>query len=204
MATDLILRKPGATPAETNNQLRSLASSRGVEISRGKRFRGIYDDNGACIGSELVPDPIRANGSVAEMAAMADAITETLIPAERGTIEEWLAELYVIAPSRADDEMTATLKLEAYGRRLSEYPADMVKHVLLSKTWRFFPSWFELEEQLKPLKRERDAMLAACLRTSFSSEPTNPPDRPERITAERAAEIMAEAGFRPKTFGGDA
>jgi len=29
------------------------------------------------------------------------------------------------------------------------------------------------------------------------------PER-ERISAERAAEIMAEAGFRPKTFGGEA
>lgn len=204
MATDLILRNPGATPQETNSQLRSLASSRGVEISSGKRFKGIYDDTGACVGSELVPDTISANGSLAEMAAMAEAITETLIPASRDTIEEWLAELYVIAPSRADDEMTATLKLEAYGRRLAEYPADMVKHVLLSKTWRFFPSWYELEEQLKPMKRERDGMLAACLRAQHNPAPTNPTDKLERITAERAAEIMAEAGFKPKTFGGDA
>lgn len=199
MATDLILRKPGATPTETNNQLRSQASSLGVEISSGKRFKGIYDDNGACVGSELVSDVIRAKGCFAEMAAVADAITETLIPANRDTIEEWLAELYVIAPSRADDEMTATLKLEAYGRRLAEYPADMVRHVLLSKTWRFFPSWFELEEQLKPMKRERDAMLNACLRTADHPAPT---EAPERVTKERAAEIMAEAGFKPKTFGG--
>ena len=204
MATDLILRNPGATPQETNSQLRSLASSRGVEISRGKRLKGIYDDTGALIGSTLVPEPIRANGSPVEMAAMADAITETLVPASRDTIEEWLAELYVIAPSRADDEMTATLKLEAYGRRLAEYPADMVKHVLLSKTWRFFPSWYELEEQLKPMKSERDGMLAACLRAQYPNEPTEPPEPPDRITKERAAEIMAEAGFKPKTFGGDA
>lgn len=149
-----------------------------------------------------MPDTIRANGSLADMAAMADDIADTMAPAPRGTIEEWLAELYVIAPSRADDEMTATLKLEAYGRRLAEYPADMVRHVLLQTTWRFFPSWFELEEKLKPMKQERDAMLAACL----STKPYNPqpPEEPDRISAERANEIMAEFGFRPKTFGGDA
>lgn len=204
MATDLIPGRRAATPQETNSQLRSQALSRGVEISSGKRLVGRYDANGAFVGSDLVPDVIRANGTPEQMAAVADAITETLVPASRDTVEEWLAELSVIAPSRADDEMTAMLKLEAYGRRLAEYPADMVKHVLLGKTWRFFPSWFELEEQLKPLKRERDAMLAACLRTAHNPAPTTPPEPPERITAERAAEIMAEIGFNPKTFRGDA
>lgn len=195
-------QRRAATPTETNSQLRSLASSRGVEISTGKRFKGKYDANGACIGSELVPDVIRAKGSLADMAAMADDIADTMAPAPRPTIEEWLAELYVIAPSRADDEMTATLKLEAYGRRLAEYPADMVRYALLENTWRFFPSWFELEEKLKPMKQERDAMLAACL----SATPYNPqpPEEPDRISAERANEIMAEFGFKPKTFGGDA
>ena len=196
-------QRRAATPTETNSQLRSRALSRGVEISSGKRFKGKYDENGACIGSELVPDTIHANGSLADMAAMADDIADTMAPAPRDTIEEWLAELYVIAPSRADDEMTATLKLEAYGRRLAEYPADMVRHALLQKTWRFFPSWFELEDVLKPMKQERDAMLAACLRTDPGPTQRQQADD-ERITAERAAEIMAEFGFRPKTFGGDA
>ena len=172
------------------------ASSRGVEISTGKRLKANYDANGACIGSELVPDAIRANGSLADMAAMTDDIRDAMAPAPRGTVEEWLAELYVIAPSRADDEMTATLKLEAYGRRLAEYPADMVRHVLLEITWRFFPSWFELEEKLTPMKREREAMLAACLLPEPHSQQT--PDEPDRISAERANEILEAAGFAPR------
>jgi len=185
----------------TNNQLRLQASSHGVVLSSGKRLVGRHDQYGACIGSDLVPDVIRASGTPEQRQAVADAIAETMQPAPNDTIEEWIAELSVIAPSRADDEMTGMLRLEAYRRRLAGYPADIVRQVLFGRTWRFFPSWFELEEQLEPLVRERDAMRAACLRTEQRPAPQ---DQPERVSAQRAAEIMAEAGFRPKTFGGDA
>lgn len=184
-----------------NSRLRSLASSHGVELSSGKRLVGRYDQYGAYVGSDLVIDTMTAHGTPEQRQAVADAIKETMRPAPRDTIEEWLAELSVIAPSRQDDEMTAMLRLEAYGRRLIGYPGDMVRQVLFGRTWRFFPSWYELEQQLEPMIREREAMRAACLRTPQNYEPGI---QPERVSAERAAEIMAQAGFRPKTFGGDA
>jgi hypothetical protein len=92
------------------------------------------------------------------------------------------------------------LRLEAYARRLAGYPGDMVQQVLLGRTWRFFPSWHELQQQLEPMVREREAMRAACLRKPYNPAPEV---KPERVSAGRAAEIMAEAGFKPKTFGGD-
>lgn len=170
-------------------------------MSSGKKLVGRYDDFGAYIGSDLVPDMVRAGGTPEQRQAVADAIEQTMRPATREVIEEWIAELSVIAPSRAEDEMTWNLRLEAYCRRLVGYPADMVRQVLLGKTWRFFPSWYELEQQLEPMVREREAMHAACTRTTYHSQPE---EKPERVSADRASEIMAEAGFKPKTFGGDA
>lgn len=184
----------------TNSRLRSLALSHGVEMSSGKRLVGRYDEYGSYVGSDLVPDVIRAAGTPEQRQAVVEAIEQTMRPATREVIEEWLAELSVIAPSRVEDEMTWNLRLEAYWRRLGGYPADIVRQVLLGRTWRFFPSWYELEQQLEPLVREREAMRAACLRKSYNPAPQ---EKPERVSAERASEIMAEAGFRPKTFGGD-
>jgi len=199
MTTELTTR-PQERARSVNSQLRSLASSHGVDLSSGKRLVGRYDEYGAYIGSDLVPDVVKAGGTPEQRQTVADAIAETMRPAPRDTIEAWIAELSVIAPSRQDDEMTAMLRLEAYGRRLAGYPGDMVQQVLLGRTWRFFPSWHELQQQLEPMVREREAMRAACLRKAY-----NPASKvkPERVSAGRASEIMAEAGFRPKTFGGD-
>lgn len=49
-----------------------------------------------------------------------------------------------------------------------------------------------------------------ALAQSFTPKPTivakpaQPEPERERMSAQRAAEIMAEVGFRPKTFGGEA
>jgi hypothetical protein len=42
-------------------------------------------------------------------------------------------------------------------------------------------------------------MLAACL---HKKKPAQDSEQEERVTAERAAQIMAEVGFKAKTFGG--
>ena len=170
-------------------------------MTGGKRLCGKYDANGALVGTELVPGDMVATGDAADLEAVADAVARTMEPAPRDALEMWIAELSVVAPSRADDEMTATLKLEAYARRLEAYPADMVRHVLLGKTWRFFPSWFELETELEPMRRDRQAMLVAC--RSRQHEIQRAPEEPrERCTPEAAAEIMARAGFGIRRFGG--
>lgn len=73
-------------------------------------------------------------------------------------IKQWIAELSVITAKRADDDMSETLRLHAYSRRLADYPADLVKHVLLTETWKFFPTWAELHQKLEPLMKKRRAL----------------------------------------------
>lgn len=153
------------------------------------------------MGNDLVPCTVTARGSEGDLADIAESIGDTMIPASRNEIEAWIAELSTIAPSRAEDEFTVGLKIEAYVKRLSEYPADIVRHGLLECKWRFFPSWYELEEILSPMRSERKAMLDACLAPYVRTERQE--QQSERLTADRASEIMEEVGFRPKKFGAE-
>jgi hypothetical protein len=187
------------TPAQTDLNLRSQALSLNVEISAGKALKPVYDDKGVFLGNELQDAPLVASGSPTQRAELARMIGHSLTPPTRDDVEEWLAELSVISPMRADDAGTGALRLEAYVERLCKQPADIVRDVLLVKTWRFFPSWFELDGEISTLRRTRDAMLAACL---HKKKPAQDSEQEERVTAERAAQIMAEVGFKAKTFGG--
>ncbi|MEB3214490.1 MAG: hypothetical protein VKL39_24290, partial [Leptolyngbyaceae bacterium] len=116
-----------------------------------------------------------------------------LTPAPKRAIEGWLAELSVIVARRPDDEFAEELRVEAYASRLSRYPADVARHVLLGKTWRFFPTWDELERECEA--RTAGRKLAIRVLESGGSDPE--PER-HRVTADRAAAIMAEVGFRPR------
>src|SRR5690606_28314230 len=75
-------------------------------------------------------------------------------------VEEWIAELSLIAPKRFDGEGNEMLRLRAYVSRLRDYPADVVREALLSRVWRFFPSWAELSEACDELVSHRRAVRA--------------------------------------------
>ena len=195
MTTALITRIKPETPELLDQQLHSLALSLNVNLSGGKRLKPKYDDGGAFLDNDLEAVPIIASGDVVDLARFAEAVADTLRPAPRADIEHWIAELSMIAPSGALDRASITLKLEAYLRRLEGYPADMVHHVLLGKAWRFFPSWFDLKNDLDKMLQDRTAMLDAC-RPSKITRSAPPEEKRERVSAERAAEILAEVGFK--------
>lgn len=136
------------------------------------------------------------HGSVGQAEAAAEIVRKTLVPADQESVEAWLAELSVIVPRRQDDEFTETLRLEAYASRLRQYPADVAHHAVLGETWKFWPSWNELEAVCKRLVAPRKHMLKA-LENPASPEKPQPEDR---VTADRAADILEQAGFTPKRF----
>lgn len=113
-------------------------------------------------------------------------------PAPVAAVEGWLAELSVITARRQDDEFAEELRISAYASRLRQFPADVVKEALLRRTWKFWPSWAELEEVCRALAAPRAAMIAAMRR---GPEPAENEQR-ERVSAERAAEIMREVWGR--------
>lgn len=90
-------------------------------------------------------------------------------------IEEWIARLSVTCAKRKDDSFSEELRVIEYASRLSRYPADVAKHVLLHQTYQFFPTWAELETRCEALTGPRRQMISALER---GPEPPEPKRRP--------------------------
>lgn len=143
----------------------SLVRSFGIKLD--EKTRTLYPAEGGsrsqlvairCYGDPLSDDQLaRLDGFFA--------------PAEDRIIGQWLAELSVISAKREDGDMSETLRLHAYTRRLNSYPADIVWHVLLDRPWKFFPTWAELLELLEPAMEYRRALRQSA-RDVLPKEPT--------------------------------
>lgn len=135
------------------------------------------------------PVKVSVSGDAASRQNAVAAIAGFFAEATTNQIEEWLAELSVITRRRQDDEITESLRLAAYSRRLSQYPADVAAEALLRHRWLFFPAWAELEEVCERLVTPRRAMLWHLKNAPQAQEP----DGRETMTAERRAEMAAYA-----------
>ena len=160
-------------------------------------------------GNANLPSTCDVHGTAEDLASVVTDVQASFAAAHPYRIEEWLAELSVIAPKRADDEMTETLRLRVYTERLSGYPADVVRAALLVETWRFWPSWDELAKVLERLQAPRAVMLtginraiadleaeAAAIATGKIAARANDLT-PEQMAARRAQAdaILAECNF---------
>ena len=114
-----------------------------------------------------------------------------MTPSPVRQVEAWLAELSVIVAKRQDDDLNETLRLEAYASRLSRYPADVVRSVLLGRTYKFWPTWQELEIECEKLIAPRKNMLLALQNWK---EPKHEPERRSATEEEKArvAALVAE------------
>ena len=134
-------------------------------------MRAKYDRNGAFLGYELTGQTVaRVDGSPEQIAAYRERITGAFEAPSESMSEAWLVELSMIAPRRNDGEGNAELLLSAYSSRLGNYPADVAREALLGRTWRFFPSWFELHEVCEELASQRRAVHAAVERAIAERE----------------------------------
>lgn len=179
------------SPAETDKAIQSQALSLGVTLRVNYDGRYPSGPNGEKLPSYVVAKDCFIDDRNGNRDKALDIVRATMTPAPIRTIEGWLAELSVIVARRADDEFADELRVTAYSSRLSSYPADVVRHVLFVRTWKFWPTWQELQEACEILVGPRKAMIAALERASAPPEPER-----ERVTPERAAEILAELNFR--------
>lgn len=132
--------------------------------------------------------------AVDEPEKLQDAIADMrnfMTPAPIRQIEAWLAELSVIVAKRQDDDLNESLRLEAYASRLSKYPADVARAVLLGRSYKFWPTWRELEVECNKLTAPRKNMLMAL---ENWQEPKGEPDRRSATLEEkqRVAALVAE------------
>jgi len=117
-------------------------------------------------------------------AALAD-LRNFMTPAPVRQIEAWLAELSVLVAKRQGDEMEEGLRLTAYASRLSRYPADVARAVTIGASYKFWPTWEEMEKRCEAMTSPRRVMIAAIERGPLPPEPEYRPP-----TAEEKARIQ--------------
>jgi hypothetical protein len=149
----------------------SRASSHGVGLK--VRYEGRYPQgpNGERLEGYTVAVGCEVEGTPESVGAALSDLHNFMVPAPARAIEGWLAELSVIVAKRQDDEFGEELRVAAYASRLSQYPADVVRTVLLKETYKFWPTWDELEKKCKALTSPRQNMIAALERGPKPPEP---------------------------------
>lgn len=168
-------------PADMDAAAVSRASQHGVGLMVRYEHRFPTGPNGEILPSYAVAVGCELDGDQTGVSAALADLRNFLTPAPTREIEAWLAELSVIVAKRQDDEFTEELRLSAYASRLAQYPADVVRNVLLTQTYKFWPSWDELEKRLKAIASPRRHMIAALERGMAPTEPSRrPPTEDER------------------------
>ena len=178
------------TPADMDRAAESRALSHGVGLE--VRYEGRYPSgpNGERLPSYTVAVGCDVSGSNEQrLAAFAD-LEKFQAPADIRTIEGWLAELSVLTAGKGVDGISAELLVTAYSSRLSRYPADVVKYALIEKSWKWFPTWAELEKVCDSKAGPRRHMIAALMQPAPDPEPKRRP--PTQEEKDRIAALIAE------------
>lgn len=156
----------------------SRARSHGVDLEVKYSHRFPTGPNGEHLPSYLVAEKCTVTGTDEQrQAALAD-LERLQEPAPTETVEDWLAELSVLTAGRGKEGLEAALLVNAYASRLRQFPADVARHALLGKTWKWFPTWHELELVCKAAAGPRNQMIHA-LRNPQELEPEYRQPTPE-------------------------
>lgn len=213
--TGVEIKRPGSyeiaewlqrhSPVDVDKAAVSRAQSHGVNLEI--RYEGRYPvgPNGEYLPSYQVAVGCSIHGSQeARNATIAD-LEKFQTPASVHQIEEWLAELSVLTAGRGTDGIEAELQLTAYSSRLAEFPADVARYALLKHSWKWFPSWGELEKVCVTRAAPRRHMIAALSMPEPDPEPVRraatqeEKDRMAALIAERFPNVPS--AWREKAVG---
>lgn len=139
----------------------SRAHTHGVTLA--VKLRGMYPSDGPSYDIAVGCD---VQGTDAQRAAAADSLEGFQTPADIRQVEQWLVTLSAITAGRGSEGVNADIQLEAYSSRLSQYPADVAKAAVLGNSWKWFPSWAELEKVCNAKAAPRRHMIAALRRAA--------------------------------------
>lgn len=179
------------SPADMDKAAVSRALSHNVELAI--RLEGRYPTgpNGEHLPSYTVAVGCDIRGSTQDRERAKADLVKFQTPAPVRAIEDWLAELSVITASRSREHVEAALMVNAYASRLATYPADVVRYALLSKTWKWWPTWDELEKVCEAKAGPRRHMIAALSTPEPDPEPARrPPTQEERDRVQAMVDEM--------------
>lgn len=167
-------------PEDMDKAAVSRASSHGVGLRVKLEGRYPTGPNGERLPSYVVAVACEVSPDGDHDAALAD-LRNFMTPAPVRQIEAWLAEMSVIVAKRQGDEMEESLRITAYSSRLSRYPADVAKAVTIGASYKFWPTWDEMERRCEALTSPRRQMIAALERGPAKPEKEyTPPTEEEK------------------------
>jgi len=161
------------TPADMDKAAVSRASQHGVGLR--VKLESRYPESGP---SYMVATACEVSPDGDHSAALTD-LRNFLTPAPIRQIEAWLAELSVLVAKRHGDEMEEGLRLTAYASRLSRYPADVARAVTIGASYKFWPTWEEMEKRCEAMTSPRRVMISALECGPQPPEPEYRPPSPE-------------------------
>lgn len=178
------------TPEQIDKAAVSRASQFGVTLAVKYQTRFPRGPNGERLPAVDFAVGCGAMGSEADRQAVLADLNRFSEPATIRQIEIWLAELSVISASRGREGAEAELMLTAYSSRLAGYPADVARYAVLGRSWKWWPTWQELEAVCEERAAPRRQMIAALKRPEKPAEPEmRPPTQEEKA---RIAALVAE------------
>lgn len=183
------------TPRTVSDGLKGLAKKHRISFKAMSRTE--FPKHG---GFRKVVNGCVVGGKIENAAALAEDVEFLMTPmksddrSDLDRIEGWLAELHGICAARGNDEIGHRVSLAGYAKRLRDYPVDVVRYVLLEKTWKWFPDWHDMKLEADALMSERK-VLVESLRTAEPAKPA----KPELTAEERAAWVeKVNADIRAK------
>ena len=163
-------------PADMDKAAVSRALTHGVGVNLTTDVRFPSDGPSYVIATGCIV----TGGEDQRRAALAD-LRNFETPADIRKIEQWIVELSSLTAGRGKEGFEADLAMAAYSSRLRKFPADVVCYALTKKTWKWFPSWEELERVCVMKASPRRQMIAALERGPEPPEPQRrPPTQEER------------------------
>lgn len=157
-------------PADMDKAAVSRALSHGVGLTVKYEHRFPSGPNGEHLPSYQIAVACDVSPDGNHESALAD-LRNFLTPAPVRKIEEWLAELSVIVARRPDDQFADELRVSVYSARLTRFPADVARSALVDATYKFWPTWEELEKRCRALVAPRLQMIAALERGPAPAQP---------------------------------
>lgn len=158
-------------PADMDKAAQSRALSHGVRLNVAMEGRFPRGPNGERLPMYLVATGCDVAGTRAQRDAAIADLQNFMTKPEVRSVETWIAELSVLTAGRGREGFDAELMVSAYASRLAAYPADVVRYALLGKTWKWFPTWDELEKVCEAKTAPRRHMLAAIAQPIPDDEP---------------------------------
>ena len=99
---------------------------------------------------DLLAYTIEGPVAVDDIKAAIETIEEFSQPASAREIGELITMVYAMTAQRNQDQITMDLAISSFGRKLLEYPADVVRETMTKwpdkSTW--FPAWHDLKIEL--------------------------------------------------------